>query len=74
MNRCALGFTCRVENGDPRVAIGTVFELAMLVGMPLFDQDTAKETRQLAVQLEDRVALLGQRVREPRQPEVDDDF
>lgn len=64
----------RVENGDPRVAVGTVLELATLVGLPLFDQDTAAGTRQLAGQLEGRVALLGQRVREPRRPEVDDDF
>lgn len=64
----------RVENGDPKVAIGTFLELAVLVGVPLFDQDTVAGTRELTRQLSDRVALLGQRVRQPQQPQVDDDF
>jgi transcriptional regulator with XRE-family HTH domain len=62
----------KVEKGDPGVAVGTVFELAALVGVPLFHEDRMR----LRLDLErtrGRSALLPQRVRPPRR-EIDDDF
>lgn len=54
----------KVESGDPTVAIGTVFEVASLLGVPLFD---ANRTRlgELIELGEARLALLPDRVREP---------
>jgi len=61
----------RIERGEPGVAIGTVFEAANLVGVPLFGQDAAG-LRHLRGQVESRVALLPAHVRRTKQ--VDDDF
>lgn len=61
----------RVERGDPSVAIGTVFELCVLLGVPLFDTDADGLARHAAHQRQ-VLSLLPQRVR----PEagVDDAF
>jgi transcriptional regulator with XRE-family HTH domain len=62
----------KVERGSLSVALGTAFELATLVGVPLFHEDRAG----LAADLDrtrDRSALLPQRVR-ARPREVKDDF
>jgi transcriptional regulator with XRE-family HTH domain len=62
----------RAERGAPTVAIGTVFELAVLTGVPLFTTDPVALPKALASS-RDRLALLPQRVHEaPRL--VDDDF
>jgi transcriptional regulator with XRE-family HTH domain len=61
----------KVERGDPSVRLGIVFEAAALTGVPLLGEDPA--TRQAeAGRVEDRLAVLPQRVRRPT--EVDDDF
>ena len=61
----------KVERGDPTVAVGTMFEAAVLVGVPLFDQDpTRRELFAASKSLE--LALLPAAIR-PR-AEVDDDF
>lgn len=60
----------RVENGDPRVSLGTAFELAALTGVALFQADRER----LSIDLDRtraRSALLG-RVR--NRGEVDDNF
>jgi transcriptional regulator with XRE-family HTH domain len=62
----------RVERGDPSVAIGTVFELATLVGVRLFGAEPS-ELAGLVVRGRERLAVLPARVREPAH-EVDDDF
>jgi transcriptional regulator with XRE-family HTH domain len=62
----------KVERGSLGVAIGTVFELATLVGVPLFHEDRAGLTADLD-RTRDRSALLPQRVR-ARPREVKDDF
>lgn len=61
----------KVERGDPGVRLGTAFEAAALVGVPLFAEDESRRTLE-AARLEDRLAVLPQRVRQPR--EIDDDF
>lgn len=62
----------KVEHGDPSVALGTAFDLAVLVGVPLFFDDR----RQLAYEAareRDRATLMGRRVR-PNTVEPDYDF
>ncbi|MBA2933060.1 helix-turn-helix transcriptional regulator [Sphingomonas sp. CGMCC 1.13654] len=62
----------RIERGDPGCAIGSVFEVAAILRIPLFgleERDLAREADRVA----DRLALLPSAVRQRRTP-VDDDF
>lgn len=62
----------RIEKGDPRCEIGVVFELAAILGVPLFEPESgalAKRTREV----EDRLSLLPKAVHAPR-GKVKDDF
>jgi len=60
----------KVERGDPSVALGTVFEAAALVGVPLFSEDATTVAREAEL-VEARLAVLPQRV---RRRQVDDQF
>ena len=62
----------KVERGDPTVALGTVFEVATLVGVQLFcvERDALPD---LIVRVQNRLALLPTRVRESSDI-VHDDF
>lgn len=60
----------RVENGDPRVTLGTAFELAALTGVALFQADRERLSMDLD-RTRAQSAVLG-RVR--RKDDVDDDF
>lgn len=62
----------KVEEGDPTVASGTVLELAVLVGVPLFGVENS-ELSSLVRQGRDRLALLPQRIR-PTSGGLDADF
>lgn len=65
----------RMERGAPGTAIGTVFEAAVVCGVPLFGVDPADPAslRAIAEREHSRLALLPSRVR--RKPVVvDDDF
>lgn len=62
----------RIERGDPAVAIGRVFEAAVITGVDLF----VPEATSLAPEIrrtEERLALMPGSVRRTRR-EVDDDF
>jgi transcriptional regulator with XRE-family HTH domain len=62
----------RIEKGDPRCEIGVVFELAAILGVPLFEPELGTlQQRRRAV--EDRLTLLPKAVHAPRD-EVKDDF
>lgn len=62
----------RIEKGDPRCEIGVVFELAAILGVPLFEPEPgALAARSRA--LEERLALLPKAVHAPR-TQVKDDF
>lgn len=61
----------KVEHGDPGVRLGIALEAAALVGVPLFDEDRSRRALE-AERIEDRLALLPESVRQPRN--VDDDF
>jgi transcriptional regulator with XRE-family HTH domain len=62
----------RLENGHPTTQIGTVFEAAVLCGIPLFATDPSDLGR-LAEGERRRVALLPARVHSAP-VELDDDF
>lgn len=61
-----------IENGEAGSEIGTVFEVAALVGVRLFDFDDRTLGMHNA-HLEEKLTLLPKSVRHKRQ-EVDDDF
>ena len=60
------------EAGTPTVAVGTMFELATILGIDLFGASPA-ELPELLERGRDRLALLPARVRRPSIP-IDDDF
>lgn len=62
----------KVERGDPSVGLGTAFEAARLVGVPLF-LESREQLSEEAARQRARLALLPQRVRAPHSP-PDDDF
>lgn len=62
----------RIEKGDPRCEIGVVFELAAILGVPLFEPELGALQRRDR-EIEDRLALLPKAVHTPR-VEVKDDF
>lgn len=67
------GMLSRIEKGDPRCEIGVVFELAFLVGVPLFDVSGPN----LALHrhhVEQRLKLMPKAVRKERSEDVFDDF
>lgn len=61
----------KVERGDLSVAVGTVFEAAAVVGVPLFDPDRTRRSLE-ADRVAGRFALLPRLVRPT--VVVDDDF
>ncbi len=60
----------KIENGEMSCAIGLFFEVAMLVGVNLFEQDVVSFSRHIE-SVKDKVALLPKRI---RAKVVDDDF
>lgn len=60
------------ERGEPTVSVGVMFELATLLGLPLFAEDRAQVDGLLDLERR-RSALLPQRVR-PSKGTIDDDF
>ena len=62
----------RVEKGDPKCGIGVVFELAVLVGIKLFDADVASLSNHIK-QTEDKLALLPKAVHKKTKA-LDDEF
>lgn len=62
----------RIEKGDPRCEIGAVFELASILGVPLFEPELGALQKRSRV-VEDRLTLLPKAVHTARD-EVKDDF
>ncbi len=60
----------KIERGDPSVAIGSVLDAAVAVGVRLF----GGEVNRLAQHIEDRIALLPDRVLPIGDEGLDDDF
>lgn len=63
----------QIEKGDPKVAIGLVFEAAAISGVNLFSGDIEKLRREKE-RVTDKIALLPQSVRRSKRPEISDDF
>ena len=61
-----------IEKGSPGPEIGTVFEVAAIVGVRLFDHDEPG-LRMHNARLDEKLALLPKSVR-PSIKEIDDDF
>jgi transcriptional regulator with XRE-family HTH domain len=66
------GLLQRIEKGDLKCEIGAVFEVAVIVGVKLFDADEATLTKQLN-QTKDKLALLPKSIRK-KPKAVRDDF
>jgi transcriptional regulator with XRE-family HTH domain len=64
----------KIENGEPGTAVGTVFSVADLVGVPLFGIEDRAELARLRRLGQERIALLPARVRHSRMEDLDDDF
>lgn len=62
----------RIEQGDPTCEMGTVFEVATIVGVRLFDADSRLVTMQ-AERIQDKIALLPKSVRKVTKV-LNDDF
>lgn len=52
-----------LEAGSPSTAIGTVFNAAVMVGVPLFGVEDSYELARMRRRGEERLALIGHRVR-----------
>lgn len=61
-----------IENGNPATAIGLYFEVATLLGVPLFESD-GRKLADAQERLDLRLALLPKRIDRDRE-EVFDDF
>jgi len=62
----------RIERGDPKCQIGSVFEVAAVVGISLFSSDETRLATNLK-QIEDKLTLLPKTVRKKKRL-IDDDF
>ncbi len=62
----------RIEAGKMSSSIGLVFEIAALVGVPLFKQDLERLTDNVAL-TKTKIALLPKRIKEKTKV-ADDDF
>lgn len=62
----------RIEKGDPGCTIGAVFEVAAIVGVPLFAEDP-NAVAKLQKAGEEKLALMPKAIRQPRKV-VKDDF
>ena len=62
----------KAERGDPGVSIGIMFDIATILGVPLFAA-TGRRLAELAASGERELALLPSRIDRPR-TDVDNDF
>ncbi len=60
----------KIEQGHLSVSLGSALEAAVLVGVPLFDQDPNRRALETG-RVEDRLVLLPTRTRKPRVPNND---
>lgn len=63
----------KIERGDLRVELGVALEAALIVGVPLMGAPDISMLRTERAWLDDRLALLPQRIRR-QEPELVSDF
>ena len=63
----------RIEDGVPGTAIGTVFQVAHIVGVPIFGIEDRGELARLRRQGEEILALIPSRIR-PKKSTLDGNF
>ena len=63
----------KIEKGHLGVEIGLMFEVAVLVGVKLFDEESSS-LRSHITQADDKLSVLPGAVRKRRKLSVDDDF
>lgn len=68
----SIGTMRKIEKGDLKCEIGLFFEVAVLVGVRLFEDDKLP-LNLIAERVEDKLALLPRRI-EKQKAEVHDDF
>lgn len=66
------GLLQRIEKGNLRCEIGAVFEVAAIVGIPLFESDGSALAKQLR-QTKEKLAIMPKSVRK-KSKKVNDDF
>lgn len=66
------GLLLRIEKGDPKCEMGTVFEVAALVGVKLFDINLEGLSSNIE-RIEDKLALLPKSIHKHKKA-IDDDF
>src|SRR5690242_2420835 len=64
------GTVRKIEQGSLSVSLGAALEAAVLVGVPLFDENPNRRALEVG-RVEDRLALLPARARKPRLPRND---
>lgn len=62
----------RIEHGDPGCSVGAVFEVAVIVGVPLFEAEPERVTLTIG-ETRKRLVLMPKAARRTGKP-VDDDF
>ena len=63
----------KIEQGNPTINIGLVFEAAIVAGVQLFEAEGGPALASHIDRMKDKLALLPQSVR-PRRREIKDDF
>lgn len=63
----------KIEKGDPKCELGLCFEVAILVGVPLFDIDSTVTFTRDMDRINDKLALLPKSIHKKKK-EVDDAF
>ena len=67
------GLLHRIEKGDPSCAIGSVFEVAAVLGLPLMEPEARDLGSRIAAHYR-TLALLPRAIRDAPPTAVDDDF
>lgn len=63
----------KIEKGDMSVEIGLMFEVAVLVGIKLFDEERSSLVSHIS-RADDKLAVLPKAVHKRRKVSVEDDF
>lgn len=63
----------KIEKGDPKCELGLYFEVATLVGVPLFGEESSVTISANIEQVSDKLALLPKSIHKKKK-EVDDAF